>query len=264
MPKSVTTFLCLIFFALNVQGQQLIPRNNFYSVSIYNKKSTVVGTNKMLFAGNQTEVKTNMETFSTIEIKSPVGDSQSVDYTINKISGSMTTNNQKTEIPNVNAESKMHLNMKVNSKGELVNFSGSQELIQQLQQNFIGTIIMNKPLNYFLNIKSPKNEGNQWTDTLLSGGNTIIMTYHLNKFENNTALISISSELIVQCETNLNGIHFTNDLVGKASGNIAVDTKTNYIINTNAHLTLEGRIIMGGREIPSNIELNTTEETLNK
>jgi hypothetical protein len=156
--------------------------------------------------------------YSIINIQSPVSDSQKISITYNKIEGDIEVMGKKQNIPDASKNFKPIV-LTTNNQGAINSITGSPELLKQMEQSYSGSFQLNKTFTQFLNIKSTKNIGDSWIDSNTYAGNSIIH----------------------------------NDLLGKMTGSMTVDRKSNYIISTDGNMNLEGRMEMNAQEIPVNI-----------
>jgi hypothetical protein len=262
MKKSIFSFLAFILVCGFALGQNLSPKKGFYPIQKTKRKMTQLAKNKMLMQGQDMTMVTNMDMYSTIHIQSPVSDSQKISITFNKIEGDIEVMGKKQNIPDASKTFKPIV-LTTNKDGIINSITGSPELLKQMEQSYSGSFQLNKTFTQFLNIKSIKNIGDSWLDSNIDAGNSMITNYTYNRNENGNAILSFITSMIVQSDMNQNGIAIHNDLLGKMSGTMTIDTKTNYIISTDGNINLEGRMEMNTQEIPVNIN-STFNDTIIK
>ena len=252
MKKSIFSFLAFVLVSSCAFGQNLSPQKGFYPIQKTQRKMTQLAKNKMLMQGQEMIMVTNMNMYSTINIQSPVSDSQKITITFNKIEGDIEVMGKKQNIPDASKTFKPIV-LTTNNDGIINSITGSPELLKQMEQSYSGSFQVNKTFTQFLNIKSIKTIGDIWLDSNIDGGNSMITQYTFNRNENGNAILSFTTSMTVQSDMNQNGIIIHNDLLGKMNGSMTVDTKSNYIISTTGNMNLEGRMEMNTQDIPVNI-----------
>jgi hypothetical protein len=252
MKKSIFSFLAFILVCGYALGQNLSPKKGFYPIQKTTRKMTQLAKNKMLMQGQEMTMVTNMNMYSIINIQSPVSDSQKISITYNKIEGDIEVMGKKQNIPDASKNFKPIV-LTTNNQGAINSITGSPELLKQMEQSYSGSFQLNKTFTQFLNIKSTKNIGDSWIDSNTYAGNSMITQYTYDRNENGDAILSFITSMIVQSDMNQNGIIIHNDLLGKMTGSMTVDRKSNYIISTDGNINLEGRMEMNAQEIPVNI-----------
>ena len=252
MKKSIFSFLAFVLVSSCAFGQNLSPQKGFYPIQKTQRKMTQLAKNKMLMQGQEMNMVTNMNMYSTINIQSPVSDSQKITITFNKIEGDIEVMGKKQNIPDA-AKTFKPIVLTTNNDGIINSITGSPELLKQMEQSYSGIFQVNKTFTQFLNIKSIKTIGDIWLDSNIDGGNSMITQYTFNRNENGNAILSFTTSMTVQSDMNQNGIIIHNDLLGKMNGSMTVDTKSNYIISTTGNINLEGRMEMNTQDIPVNI-----------
>lgn len=262
MKKSIFSFLAFILFCTYAFGQNLSPKKGFYPIQKTKRKMTQLAKNKMLMQGQDMTMVTNMNMYSTIHIQTPVADSQKISITFNKIEGDIEVMGKKQTIPDGSKNFKPIV-LTTNNEGIINSITGSPELLKQMEQSYSGSFQLNKTFTQFLTIKSIKNIGDSWIDSNMDAGNSMITKYNYDRNENGNAILSFSTSMTVQSDMNQNGIVIHNDLIGKMTGTMTVDPKSNYIISTDGNINLEGRMEMNTQEIPVNIS-STFNDTITK
>lgn len=252
MKKSIFSFLAFVLVCSCAFGQTLIPQKGFYPIQKTQRKMTQLAKNKMLMQGQEMNMVTNMNMYSTINIQSPVSDSQKITITFNKIEGDIEVMGKKQNIPDA-AKTFKPIVLTTTNQGIINSITGSPELLKQMEQSYSGSFQLNKKYTQFLNVKSIKNIGDSWLDSNIDGGNSMITQYTYDRNENGNAILSFVTSMIVQSDMNQNGIIIHNDLLGKMTGSMTIDPKSNYIISTAGNINLEGRMEMNTQEIPVNI-----------
>jgi hypothetical protein len=255
MKKSIFSFLAFIFVCGYALGQNLSPKKGFYPIQKNKRKMSQIAKNKMLMQGQEMTMITNMNMYSTVNIQSPVSDSQKISIAFNKVEGDIEVMGKKQDIPDATKNFKPIV-LTTNNQGIINSITGSPELLKQMEQSYSGSFQLNKTFTQFLNIKSIKNIGDSWIDSNMDAANSMITNYNYDRNENGNAILRFTTSMIVQGDMNQNGIAIHNDLLGKMSGTMTVDTKTNYIISTDGNINLEGRMEMNTQEIP--VTINST------
>ncbi len=252
MKKTIFSFLAFILVCGFTLGQNLSPKKGFYPIQKTKRKMTQLAKNKMMMQGQEMTMVTNMDMYSTINIQNPVSDSQKISITFNKIEGDIEVMGKKQTIPDA-SKTFTPIVLTTNNSGVINSISGSPELLKQMEQSYSGSFQVSKTFTQFLNIKSIKNIGDSWLDSNIDGANIMITQYTFDRNENGNAILNFTTTMTVQSDMNQNGIIVHSDLLGKMSGTMNIDTKTNYIISTNGNINLEGRMEMNTQEIPVNI-----------
>jgi len=255
MKKSIFSFLAFVLVCSCAFGQNLSPQKGFYPIQKTQRKMTQLAKNKMLMQGQEMNMVTTMNMYSTINIQSPVSDSQKITITFNKIEGDIEVMGKKQNIPDA-AKTFKPIILTTTNQGIINSITGSPELLKQMEQSYSGSFQLNKKYTQFLNVKSIKNIGDNWLDSNIDGSNSMITQYTYDRNENGNAILSFVTSMIVQSDMNQNGIIIHNDLLGKMTGSMTVDTKSNYIISTAGNINLEGRMEMNTQEIP--VSINST------
>ena len=173
MKKSIFSFLAFVLVSSCAFGQNLSPQKGFYPIQKTQRKMTQLAKNKMLMQGQEMIMVTNMNMYSTINIQSPVSDSQKITITFNKIEGDIEVMGKKQNIPDASKTFKPIV-LTTNNDGIINSITGSPELLKQMEQSYSGSFQVNKTFTQFLNIKSIKTIGDIWLDSNIDGGNSMI------------------------------------------------------------------------------------------
>ncbi|PSK94395.1 hypothetical protein B0I18_101550 [Taibaiella chishuiensis] len=150
--------------------------------------------------------------------------------------------------------------VKVENLGEMMSaLPGDAATKAELQKQFSDTAIRQMMQNSFdMYPGKPVKVGESWHKQSKMGvsGFNINMdnTYTLKSITNGKATVAVVSEMkLPATEMNQGGMQMKMEMTGKQDGNMEVDIATGQIISGKTHQVINGKINVGGQEMPMDI-----------
>lgn len=155
--------------------------------------------------------------------------------------------------------------VKVENLGNLMSsITGDAAAKAELQKQFSDTAIKQMMQNSFdIYPGKPVKVGETWTKNSSMGvsGFSINMdnTYTLKSITDGKATVSVSSVMkLPVTEMNQGGMQMKMEMTGKQEGNMEVDITSGQILSGKTHQTINGKINVGGQEMPMDINGDVT------
>ena len=96
-------------------------------------------------------------------------------------------------------------------------------------------------------------EGNQWSDSVMDGGNKTIYEYTVLKKDNATTDILVKATVLIDATTNTSGMDIKQLMKGTSNGRRQYNTITGLLVKEDADITMSGTMEVMGQSSPINI-----------
>lgn len=271
-------FLTLLFFSatIAIQAQTLQPTNCIKNKLAVNK--TIVNKTSSGTSINGMDINTNTNSTSVINIKITPNnnDSGAIETIFKKIKMSAETMGRKMEFDSDNPLTSTYaateelskmagssIKYYINKKGIVTSIDTTQKIgiSPKLDMMQFGGMSVGADCNLFLNITSPINIGDVWTDSILVSNSKINKKYTYKSYKNGIATIDYTSIIEMNGETEQMGMKVKMKQHGTSNGTMTINTNNLLITSNEYTLNISGTVEAAGKLMPSKITTEVFETT---